>query len=359
MSSLQDSSGASRGFTAELRDAVSVRAALLVLSTLLLQFGFIVSYVGALHHPLPHKASIGVVAPAGDGAKVVERLNALPGRPLDARPVSSEAEAVARIKALKLYSAYVPDPAGTRDRLLVASASGASLTTAIERNMEAVVASQHRTLSVRDVVPVSRSDQNGLSSFYLAVGWCVGGYLVAAILGISAGARPANRGRAAIRLGVLALYSVVAGLGGAVIVGPVLGALPAGIPALWGIGTLVVFAVGACTMALQCFLGVVGIGLAVLLFVILGNPSAGGVYAPPMMPPFWRAIGPWFPNGAATSLNRDHAYFGGVKTTVPWLVLTVWAVVGAVLTLLASAVRGRTGARAAAASATPDGRSTP
>lgn len=46
------------------------------------------------------------------------------------------------------------------------------------------------------------------------VGWCVGGYLGAAALAISAGARPSNPQRAAIRLAVMA---VVAVLGGALI----------------------------------------------------------------------------------------------------------------------------------------------
>jgi hypothetical protein len=328
-----------RGFRAELRDAVSVRAGLLVVAVLLLQLGFIVSYVGALHHPTPHRASIGVVGPAAVQSRAVAAFNALPGRPLDARPVASETDAVRQMRQQKLYSAFVPALTGTQDRLLVASAASASLATAIEKTVAAVEARQGRTVAATDVVPVSSGDQGGLTSFYLAVGWCVGGYLVASILGISAGARPANRQRAAIRLGTLALYSIAAGIGGAIVVGPILHALPAGMLALWGVGALLVFAVGAFTMALQCFFGVVGIGVAVLLFVILGNPSAGGVYAPPMMPPFWRAIGPWLPNGAGTSLNRSYAYFEGTKTTFPWLVLTVWAVVGVGLTLLASSMR--------------------
>ncbi|MBF9067209.1 ABC-2 transporter permease [Streptacidiphilus fuscans] len=328
-----------RAFTAELRDAVTARAALLVVGVLLLQFGFILSYVGALHHPTPHQASIGVVGPPAVQTQVVAQLNALPGSPLDARPVAGQADAVQLMKEQKLYSAFVPNVAGTQDTLLVASAASSSLATAIGKVVTSVDAAQHRTVAIKDVVPVASGDQGGLTSFYLAVGWCVGGYLVASILGISAGARPANRHRAVIRLGTLALYSIAAGLGGAVIVGPVLNALPAGILALWGVGSLLVFAVGAFTMAMQCFLGVIGIGGAVLIFVILGNPSAGGVLAPPMLPPFWRAIGPWLPNGAGTSLNRSFAYFDGTKTTFPWLVLTVWALVGVVLTLLVSVLK--------------------
>lgn len=332
---------APRGFASELRDAVSPRAVLLVTATLLLQLGFILSYVGALHHPLPHKASMGIVAPARVQSQLVGEINSVAGQPLEAKPVASEAEAVRQIKDQKLYSAFIPNLKGSKDQLVVATASGASLATAIEKIVVRFDATKQRTVAVQDVVPVSSSDQNGLTSFYLAIGWCVGGYLVASILGVSVGARPANTRRAVIRLGALALYSIAAGLGGAIIVGPALGALPAGILPLWGIGALLVFAVGAITMALQCFLGILGIGVAVLIFVILGNPSAGGVYAPPMMPPFWRAIGPWLPNGAGTSLNRSYAYFDGTHVTGPWLVITVWALVGLVFTLLAPSLRKR------------------
>lgn len=192
---------------------------------------------------------------------------------------------------------------------------------------------------VDDAVPLAPGDAEGLSSFYLVIGWCVGGYLVASILGISAGSRPANTARALIRLGALALYSIAAGVGGALIVGPVLHALPGSTWGLIGLGTLVVFGVGAFTMALQCLFGIVGIGLAVLLFVVLGNPSAGGVFPPPLMPAFWRAIGAWFPNGAGTDVARSIAYFGATGIAVPLMVLTAWAVVGVAVTLVAVAYR--------------------
>jgi len=334
-------SGASRdrGFAGELRDAVTGRAALLVIGVLLLQLGFVVSYVGGLHHPYPHKASIAVAAPAQAADRVVAELNALPKRPLDARTVSDEATARQQVLDQKVYSALVVRPADSRDLLLLANARGPVLATAIQQVVTAVEAKQGRGLVVEDLAPLAPGDADGLSSFYLVVGWCVGGYLVASILGISAGARPANFSRALIRVGVLALYSVVAGIGGAVIVGPVLNALPGSILGLWGVGALLVFAVGAFTMALQCLFGIVGIGLAVLLFVVLGNPSAGGVFPPPMLPPFWRAIGPWLPNGAATTVTRSIAYFDGTQITGPLLVLAVWAVVGVAVSLVVTRLR--------------------
>ncbi|MFI9270415.1 DUF3533 domain-containing protein [Kitasatospora sp. NPDC052896] len=333
-----------RGFTAELKEAVTPRAALLVLGVLLLQLGFITSYIGALHHPAPHRLAIGVVAPPQVSDRMVAGLGQLPGQAVDARPVADQATAVSQLKDQRLYAALVVNPPGSQDTLLVAGARGAAAAAAAEQIATGVEQAQGRTVRVQDVVPLAPGDAKGLSSFYLVVGWCVGGYLVASILGISAGARPANHQRALIRLGALALYSIAAGLGGTLIAGPALGALPGGIAALWGLGSLVVFAVGAITMTLQCLFDLIGIGLAVLLFVVLGNPSAGGVYPPALLPPFWRAIGRWLPNGAGTDAARSISYFDGSGLTVPLLVLAAWAAAGVLGVLLATG-RGARGGR--------------
>ena len=103
---------------------------------------------------------------------------------------------------------------------------------------------------------------------------------------------------------------------------------------------LVVFAVGAITMALQVWTGLIGIGLAILLFVVLGNPSAGGAYPAPLLPPFWAAIGPWLPPGAATDAVRGIVYFGGAGAGVAALVLVAYGVVGLVATLAGAGRRG-------------------
>ncbi|GAA2131864.1 DUF3533 domain-containing protein [Kitasatospora kazusensis] len=325
-----------QGFLAELKDAVTPRAALMVIAVLLLQLGFITSYVGALHHPVPHELSIAVVAPPQVSPKLVAGLESVPDDAVKAVTATDRDDATAKLKDQKIYAALLFDAAGTQDTLLVAEARGAAAATAAEAIVTGLEKSQGRSVVVEDVVPLAPGDAKGLSSFYLVVGWCVGGYLVASILGISAGSRPANRSRAVIRLGALALYSVAAGIGGAVIIGPVLNALPGSSWGLTGIGSLVVFAVGAFTMAMQCLFDIIGIGIAVLLFVVLGNPSAGGVFPPPLMPPFWRAIGAWFPNGAGTDVTRSIAYFGGTNIGLPLLVLAAWAVAGIGITMVAA-----------------------
>jgi hypothetical protein len=292
---------------------------------------------------------LGVVAPAGAAAgtagRVAGQLDALPGDPLRATAEPDAASARHRIAHRGLDGALLLSARGP-DRLLVAGAEGGSLASALQTVVTQAMRSQQHTVRVEDVVPAGTGDARGLTAFYLAVGWVVGGYLVASILAISAGAKPANVNRARVRLGTLAVYSIMSGIGGAAIVGPALGALTGSFWTLCGFGALVVFAVGAFTMAIESLAGIVGIGIAVLLFVVLGNPSAGGAYPGPLLPPFWRAIGPYIPTGAGTSGVRGIVYFQDAGVGAAVIVAVVYAVLG-IAVLLAVGWRRSRGSRPA------------
>ncbi|MGC5346556.1 DUF3533 domain-containing protein [Streptomyces sp. DT24] len=323
-------------FVDEVKNAVTPRAALLVIGTLALQLLFITSYVGALHRPVPTDVAFGVVAPPQVSQKLITQLKDLPGGPLDPRRVSDAKAAREKVLNRDLDGVLIVDPTGKTDTVLVASGGGTVLANTLTKIVTKADEAQGRTVRSVDVAPASSDDFNGLSSFYLVVGWCVGGYLCASILAISAGARAANRRRALIRVAVMALYSIAGGIGGAIVIGPILGALPGSVWGMAGLGALIVFGVGMITLALEALTGIVGIGLAVLIIVVAGNPSAGGAFPLPMLPDFWRAIGPALPPGAGTWAARSIAYFRGNALTQPLLVLSAWAVVGTALTLLLS-----------------------
>lgn len=329
------------GFWAELRDAVSVRTIAIIAGVLLLQLGFILSYVGAFHHPKPHRIPLSVVAPAPLAQQSAAQLNAVPGAPVRASAVADEATARQLLRQGSTAGVLLIDPHGTTDTLLVASAAGTSVATAVQSVVQAAEGAQQRSVQVQDVVPLQTGDGRGLTGFYLVVGWIVGGYLVAALLGVAKGSRPANTRRALFRLGAVVPYALLSGLGGALIVGPLLGALTGHLLALWALGTLLVFAAAAVTMAFQVLFGVIGIGLTVLLFVVLGNPSAGGAYQPALLPPFWRTIGGALPNGAGTTAVRRIVYFHAHAVTGPVLVIAGWAVAGAVIAVGAAALLNR------------------
>lgn len=328
MSESESAHDRSGGVLADVKDAVTIRSALLVIAVLALGVGFILSYVGALHEPDAKNLPVDVVAPAEIQGPVLSGFNALPGRPLNPSLVADARTARARVADRSTMGGLVVTANSTTDTLYVASAAGPSLSSAITRIVVAAEGRRQRSVRVVDVVPVSTRDSGGLSSFYMAIGWTVAGYLIASILGISSGSRPATPARAAIRLIVLALCAFAAAIVGTWLVQHILGALPGAYWPTVAVGTLLVFGAGAVTVALQIAFGVVGIGVAVLLFVILGNPSAGGAYARPLIPQFWRAIGAFLPPGAGTDATRSIAYFGGQHTAQPLLILGGYALVG-------------------------------
>ncbi|HWE88682.1 MAG TPA: ABC transporter permease [Pseudonocardiaceae bacterium] len=337
----QESKGAeSQGIWAEWWDAVEIRTVLLIVGVLLLQLGFILSYVGAFHAPRPQHIPLAVVAPAPAATQIVGRLNGINGSPVNAAAVADETTARRQLADGNTSGVLIVRPSqapGTTDTLLVASGGGSAVSTAVQSIVTQAEAAQRRNLSVQDVVPEQAGDARGLSGFYLVVGWIVGGYLVAALLGVARGSRPTTVRRAGFRLVAIVPYAIVSGLGGAVIVGPVLGAITGHLLALWWVGALLVLAAATVTMAFQVLFGVIGIGITVLVFVILGNPSAGGAYQPSLLPPFWRAISGALPNGAGTDTVRRIVYFGGNGIAAHLIVLAIYVVAGAALALVAAA----------------------
>ena len=331
----------SQGFVAELFDAITPRTVFLVSGVLLIQLAFVLSYVGAFHHPTPHQVPVVVVAPAQISGHVATELSGLHGHPLSATAVPSEAAGLTLLRDGSASAVFIVGPAGKTDSLLVASGGGAAVVTAVEDVFAQVEAAGHRTMTVTDAVPDQPGDGRGLSGFYLVVGWLVGGYLVAALLGIAKGARPATTRRAIHRLIAIVPYAILSGLGGAIIVGPVLGALTGHFIALWWLGALLVFCAAAVTIAFQVLLGVFGIGLTLILFVVLGNPSAGGAYPASLLPPLWRAIGNSMPNGAGVEAIRRIVYFGSYDVVGSLVVIAIYTVAGTAIAITGASVSAR------------------
>jgi len=328
---------------ADVLDAISLRSFLLVIGTLGLGIGFVLSYDGALHNPTLQNLPVTIVSQSQQATQqIVGQIGALPGGMLAPSGGTDVATATRQVADRKTGAAFVYNVSGTQDTLIVASAAGSAQAAAVEKVFTSVDQKQGRTLTVNDVVPAGSRDFDGLSAFYLVVGWCVTGYLIASILGISAGTRPATITRAVIRLVTVALCGFVAALVGTLIVQRhELGALGGAFWPMVATGTLLILGVGAITMALEIAFGVIGIGLAVLLVVVLGNPSAGGAFPRSMLPPFWRAIGAFLPPGAGTDSVRSIAYFGGAQTGYPLLILGAYAALGILLSMLLCALKPR------------------
>jgi hypothetical protein len=321
-------------FRNELADAISFRTFGLVVGVLVLQLAFIASYVGAFHQPKAHHIGVVIAGPETATQQMAAQLNAVAGRPLRVTTTTQSDQAHELVRHGKQSAALIVDAQGTRDQLIVASGGGSSIVTTVETAIQKLETTHQRTIEVVDIVPLQTGDARGLTGFYLVTGWIVGGYLVAALLGVARGARPANLNRCAIRLLAMIPYAVVSGLGGALIVDNVLGALTGHFLALWGIGVMLVFCAGTITLALQVVAGVLGIGLTVLFFVVLGNPSAGGAYQAQLLPPFWRFLHGALPNGAGTEAVRQTVYFPGTSISSALVTVSIWTAAGVAVALI-------------------------
>ena len=328
------------GSPVERFGSAAVMAAL-VLGVLTLQLAFILSYVAAFHEPTPRDISIAVVAgpgvPDGITAQAVDRLNALDGHPLDARLATNTAEVGQLLRDRDIQGAYVIEPSGT-DTLITASAAGSSIATALESIFDRIALDQHRQVVVQDEIPVGVHDNRGLSGFYLSIGWVVGGYLLAAAIGLIIGA-PQTLRQAWTHGAVLFGYAVASGMLGALITTHVLGTFAGPWFPLGLLGTGVVFGTALFTLGLRAAVGILAVPIAIVLFVVLGNPSAGGAFGPNVLPSFYAAIGKWITPGAGTEGVRSIAYFDNVGLGQPALALTLYAAVGAVLLLGCTARR--------------------
>jgi ABC-type multidrug transport system permease subunit len=85
--------------------------------------------------------------------------------------------------------------------------------------------------------------------------------------------------------------------------------------------------------------GVIGIGITILVFVILGNPSAGGAIQPALLPPFWRAISSALPNGAAVDSVRRIIYFGAAGIGGHLIVLASYAAGGLIIAIIGAIIK--------------------
>lgn len=311
------------------------RIGFFVFMALLMQLSFVVSYVGGMHGPQrPHRMPVGVVAPP-QAVQQLQTASDQAGPLFTLKPEAGRAAAEDAITHRRVLGAYIPTGGapGTADELLVTAAIGPAAPQALTAAFTRAAQARQHTLQVRDVLPPHRGDPEGLVPFYLVIAWTVGGCLASTLVGLMGGMNSATPRLALERIGLLAGYSVLGGAGGTLIVHTILGYLGGGWWTQALIGMLVVFSVAVFANGLQSILGLVGTGVVIGLFVILGNPSAAGPWPRNMLPAFWREIGPWLPNFQGTNAVRGVAYFHSQGLTSAIWVFVIYAAIGAFLSI--------------------------
>jgi hypothetical protein len=281
----------------------------IVAALLALQTALVLLFVVPGRSPEPHGLPIGVVGPA---AAVDAR-----GDAFELHRYSGVEAAREAIREREVYGAVVP----AKGRVLVASAASP----AVAQSLRELGAAGNGS-GVEDVVPVASGDPRGAALNLLLLPLMIACFPLAAVLG----RMRLPRGR---MLAAAVGFSVASGLVLTALL-RAMDALPGPYLAVSAVVALVVAAVGLAAAGLFRVLGPAGLGLAAVLFVVLGNPGSGNATAPELLPGFWRVTGQLLPPGAGGQAIRDVAYFDGHAMLVPALVLAAWALLGAALILV-------------------------
>jgi hypothetical protein len=303
--------------------SVNRRALGVVAAVLLAQAVLVLAFVVPGHDPTPHDVPVGAVGPPG----VAQGLEGRAPEALDVTRYPAEAAARDAILARDVYGAVVVD--GGDQRLLVASAASPAVAQLLQATVDSAA---EQAVPVQDVAPLDPDDPRGATinlMFLPLIVVCLPVVLVLGHLGLR-------------RRDELAVLAVFAALGGLLVIGLVsgwLGALPGSYLALSGIAALIILAIALPAAGLGRAMGPAGVGVAALLFFVIGNPGSGNASAPELLPAFWRAVGPLLPPGAGGEALRATAYFDAAAIGWPLVVLAAWAALGALLV----AVAGRRG----------------
>ncbi|MGC5019361.1 hypothetical protein [Micromonospora sp. DT47] len=148
------------------------------------------------------------------------------------------------------------------------------------------------------------------------------------------------------RFRLLSGTSVAIGTVAAIIAGPILGAVPAPVIPLVLTLTLLAAAAAFTTKLLGTYLGPVGVPVATLLLLTVGNATSGATTGVDLLPAAARTISPLLPPGSVVRAITDLTYFHGAHAAGPLITLTLWAVIAALLVGLRPRLTRRTAAGA-------------
>jgi hypothetical protein len=306
------------------------------LIALIVAAAFIGCYVGLQRDPQPHQIPIAVTAP-----DLADQLRQALGDSVEVHPAADAAAARHALERHDVVAALSTDGPGQL-RLEIAGADGTSTTSAVKNLVGAYANGAGKHVTTEDVVPLTHFDARGLAGFYVAFGVTLAGFVLASnVLGLAGLLRLRHR------FWLLAGASVAIGTVAAIIAGPMLGAVPAPVIPLVFTLTLLAAAAAFTTKLLGTYLGPVGVPVATLLLLTVGNATSGATIGADLLPAPARAVSALLPPGAAVRAITDLSYFDGAHAAAPVITLAPWAVIAALLVgLRPRLIRRRTAAAA-------------
>ena len=298
------------------------------LIALVLASAFIGCYIGLQRDPTPHHLPVAVL-----GDSLSEHVQNALGDAVATQPSASAAAAHAVLEHRDVVAVLAQEAPGQLT-LHVAGANGMSTTAAVENLLTAYAHRAGQGLTVTDDIPLAPYDARGLAGFYLAFGVTLAGFVLAQnTLALS------TRLHLRHRFTLIAGCSAAVGLVGAILAGPVLGAVPAPFTPLALTLALLAAAAAFATEFLGSFFGAVGVPMATLLLLTVGNSTSGATIGADLLPPAAQAVSAVLPPGAAVRAITDLSYFGGAHVGAALLALSLWVVLCATLVWARNAIR--------------------
>lgn len=284
---------------------------------------FVVAFVGALHKPGPRSVPVGVVGAPAQASALAEGLDrAAPGA-FVITSYPSAASARDAINNRSIDAALVP---GLRPQLLVATAAGQAVTTATVKVLTSAAASAGVNLTTVNVRALHESDPQGLSQVFFVIALLAPSLFFGSVL-VKQLSRDLNP---LLQLALIAVYAAIVAAVATAVADAGVGALTDAPWGLFGVGALLAFAAAAVGAAATRWARGILYPVVALLFIPIGISASGTTLGPNMITPWYADLGKALPPGAALPAVQNIIYFNGNAITRPLLVLSAWALAGAV-----------------------------
>lgn len=286
---------------------------------------FCLCYVAAFHAPSPHEVPVGVVGTAQASAGLESGMEKALGGTIAFTDYPDAGAARQAVLHGTVAAAY--DPA--QRELLVAGAHQLQASTLLQRMLIPVLSADGAAPTVKDLAPLPAHDAFGMTSMYLMLAWCIGGYMTAMFIGLMGGPLR-HRTRLAVIVGLGLLISLVTNL----LAGPVIGAIQGHFwpLALMAWGWIVV--IGLTVNGLSYFFGRFIALPSMVVFVFLSIPASGAAYPPWMMPQPFAWLNNVVVGSGITEMIKRAVYGVGPGYARGLLMMSVYAAVGVILMLV-------------------------
>jgi hypothetical protein len=287
----------------------------------------------------PQNLPIGLAGPSAAVDAFEKAVDQEASGRIDFVAASDRQGAVDQIKTRKTYGAIVLGAPPSPTEVLTAPAGSAvatQLLTTMAAQLQAQLAQQiaaaggdptKAVVKVTAVVPLSNSDPTGsgmaAASFPFTLGGMLGGVLISLLV-----VGPLRR------LAALAGFAVVAGVVLALV-------LQTWWEFLQGDFWVNALAIGLSVLGTSAFVvgcaslfGRAGIALGAVVTILFGSPLSAAAVPWQFLAQPWGAIGQFFVPGASNWLIRSLSYFPDADDSMQWWVLSGWAALGVILTLV-------------------------